>query len=533
MAGLGEILEENQSLREKLARFEALVADQEAKLVIREQQLVDKDAELKTLQGFAEELARKLEMIRLEHLGPRSQRYVPDEQDLLPFPSEVKEPPRLPQSEDTESTEDDPSAASSKAAEKKKPKRRTRESLNHLPNRTVTCPATEDAACAKCGGTLTVVGKAESFRVEWVPGHFVRHDLVRDKCACPNCPDQGVLTVSGPYLLDKALCGNALLARVLVDKFADHLPLHRQAKRMGREGLDITTNTLANWVLRGAEWLSHITNAVQQELLKGDFLQADDTGFPVQDAKDGQLRKGRFWAFTNQEQVFYAFTDTKEGKHPEALLSRFRGSRLLVDGGSEFNQVVREKGLERGGCWSHLRTYFYKARHHHPAEVAAAMGTIKDLFMLERDVWGTTVEQIHESRQHRSKKLVDGFFAWTEAMSVVTRPKSAFGEALTYAANQQKALRLFLDHPDLPMHNNLSELMLRQAVVGRKNWLFARSEGGAEAAATMYTVIGSCLLQGVDPQAYLVDVFERLPEHSSNRIDELTPAKWVCQRPKR
>jgi transposase len=533
MAGLGEILEENQILRERLAEMEVQVRAQATIINKQEKQLVDKESKLKTLQGVAEDLARKLEIIRLEQLGPRSQRYVPDEQEILPFKTEIKAPPRAPKAEEPESTDDKNSTKKASSTGKNRPKRRGRDSLNHLAKQQIICPASEDATCADCGGSLTVIGQAESFRVDWVPGHFVRHDITRDKCACPNCPDQGVLTVPGPYILDKALCGNGLLARVLVDKFADHIPLNRQAKRMGREGLDITSNTLANWVLRSAEWLKHVAKAVQQDLLSGDFLQADDTGFPVQDAKNGQLRKGRLWAFTDQEQAFYAFTETKEGKHPDALLDQFQGSRLLVDGGSEFNEVVRKKGLERGGCWSHLRTYFYKARHHHPGEAAAAMGTIHDLFMIERDIWGTSPERIGETRQKKSKELVDGFFDWVKAMSVVVRPKSAIGEAITYASNQQAFLCLFLDHPDLPMHNNLSELMLRQAVVGRKNWLFARSEGGAEAASTMYTLIGSCMLQGIDPYTYLVDVFNRLPEYPSNRIDALTPKQWAYQRAKK
>lgn len=133
-------------------------------------------------------------------------------------------------------------------------------------------------------------------------------------------------------------------------------------------------------------------------------------------------------------------------------------------------------------------------------------------------------------RQARIRPLVDGFFEWVRALSQVMRPQSSLGEAVGYAQSQESRLRLFLEHGELPMHNNLSELMLRQTVVGRKNWLFARSEGGATAAATLYTLIGSCSLQGIDPWVYLRDVIDRLLDHPAKRIHELTPKDWRASR---
>ena len=189
-----------------------------------------------------------------------------------------------------------------------------------------------------------------------------------------------------------------------------------------------------------------------------------------------------------------------EGVYPAELLEGFAGDLLLVDDGSTFNKVVREQDLHRAGCWSHLRSYFFDARHHHPVEAALALATIRDLFMIERRLHSQQPAQILEARRLYAKPLVDGFFQWVKAESTITRPKSQLGKALTYAINQEKPMRLHLDHGELPMHNNLSELMLRQAVVGRKYWLFARSEGGALAAASICTLVGSCMLQGIDPQ---------------------------------
>ena len=539
MSGLAEILQENQHLRERLSGLAEMLKEQEQQLLDqqrllreKEEALAERDAKLEAVERKAEYLAQRLELEQLKRGGPASQRYIPFEQDLLPFATDIVPPPRAPEPEDKELSSDKDSGASGKRKKKrsgKKPRRRSREDVAHLKSSTVPCRAS-DEACFKCGKPLVVIGQAESFRIEWVPGHFVVHDVVRDKCSCPDCPDQGILTVPAPYALDRALCGNGLLARVIVDKFADHIPLNRQAKRMKREGFEVGSNTLASWVCGGCGLLRVLAAAVRSDLLESAFLQGDDTGMPVQDGGDGVLRKGRMWAFSDQEQVFYAFTDTKEGKNPAELLEGFVGELLLVDGGSEFNQVVREQGLERGGCWSHLRTYFYDARHHHPAEAALALGTIRDLFMMERELWGGSADDVLTGRAERSTPLVDGFFEWVTALSTVVRPKSTLAQAVTYARNQESTLRLFLEHGELPMHNNLSELMLRQTVVGRKNWLFARSEGGATVVADSYTLIGSCMLQGIDPHEYFVDVLGRIQDHPSNRIRELTPKAWRIAR---
>ena len=511
MTGLAEILEENRLLREALA----------AKAV----ELAKREAMIEALKQTAEDLARELELLELKARGPASQRFVVSEnQQLLRFPGDVKPPPRAPRPDDSEDAEaKDTKQRSSSGA---RPRRRNREDFHGLRSRKITCEAKEGSTCPGCGSVLGVIGQATSFRVEWIPGHFMVEDVIRDKCACPNCPDQGVLTVPAPYALERALCGNSLLARVTVDKFVDHIPLNRQAKRMTREGFEIGSNTLAGWIKGAGSLLGVLANAVKRNLLAGDYLQGDDTGFPVQDGEGGMLRKGRLWAFTDQEQVFYAFTPTKEGSFPTQLLDGFRGDLLLVDGGSEFNEAVREHGLERAGCWSHLRTYFFDARHHHPNEAALALTTIRDLFLIERVLHGKPPDEVLAHRRRDAAPLVDGFFDWVRALSTTVRPKSTLGDAVRYALNQENALRLHLEHGELPMHNNTSELMLRQAVVGRKNWLFARSEGGAEAAAILYTLVGSCMLQGVDPHAYLKDVFDRLPDHPVNRVDELTPLQW-------
>lgn len=541
MSGLGEILEENARLRAEMQAREAVfrteLQEKESLIAVREEahraELQDKlrlldeaEAKVSLLEEHTSALEQQLALIRSKQSGPASQRYVPSEQQMPLFGTDDVVLPAMPPRKE---------AARGEAPKKRRgvQRRRTRDAVAHLPSRTVHCPADENAACAGCGKPLSVIGTADAFRVDWVPGRFVVHDVIRDKCACPNCPDQGVLTAPSPYALDKALCGNALLAKVLADRTADHIPLHRQSRRMAREGFSVSTATLSSWVLRAASLLTVVADAVRAELMTSPFLQGDDTGFPVQDGKakgkKGALRKGRFWAFTDQTQVFYAFTDTKEGKQPAALLHDFEGDVFVADAGSEFNAVVADNGLTRAGCWSHLRSYFLDARNDHPQQADQALRAIADLFMNERALHGKSQADVLAMRFNQQKPIADAFFDWVAQLKPLVRPQSLLGKALTYANNQQKPLSVFLTEPRIPIHNNISELMLRQVVVGRKNWLFARSEGGAHAAATMYTLVASCMLQGVDPLHYLIDVLDRVQDHPHKRVVELTPLRWKPQ----
>lgn len=526
MTGLAEILEQNARLRQALAEREALLATETSLRQSAQGQLERLATERDAAVAEAERLARVLELLRLEAAGPTSERYVPVSQIPL-FDGPVPPPPRAPvPDEPCDEESSDTPAVQGKRAGGRRSRRRTREDFADLPSRKVVCPVGE-VSCRSCGGAMAVFDTAESFRIEWVPGHFERLDIVREKCACPACPQEGVVTAPGPFGLDRCLAGNGLLARVVCDKFADHLPTNRQAKRMKREGFDIGSHTLSSWLCRIGSLLAPVAQAVRADILAAAAVQGDDTGLPIQDAGDGTLRKGRLWAFTDQQQVFYAFTPTKEGTFPNALLAGFDGKLLLADGGSEFNEVVRERDLTRAGCWSHLRSKFFKALADHPRDAALALGTLRDLFAIEARVWGQPPDAVLAERHARSRPLVDGFYTWVRGMAPLARPKSRLAAAFTYALNQEAEMRCFLERGDVPMHNNLSELMLRQAVVGRKNWLFSRSEGGAEAAATLYTLIGSCGLQGVDPQTYIKDVLARVLDHPSTRLRELTPRGWA------
>lgn len=532
--GIASVLAENQRLRSELAAREALIAEREVRLVEseakvaeRDAKIADRDAKIVALTISNEDLAMRLELIRIKSASRQNQRYVEGPAPTpLPFAfAEPAPPPRLPEAE--------PEAVPEPAKPKLRAPRPRRDlsQPSKRPVRRIRCAIDPAAVCAKCNGAMKVFGTDTTYRVEWVPGHFETLAVDRERCACPTCPKEGVFIAPLPnFALPKTMCGNGLLARVLTDKFADRIPLNLQVGRMKREGEEFSTATLSGWVLLAASLLERVAHAVDKRLMAGAWLQADDTGFPVQDGTDGNLRKGRLWAVTDQQEVRYHFTDTKEGKNPAAFLKDYVGKLLLVDGGSEFNAAVAKKSLLRAGCWSHLRTYFFDARHHHPEEARLALGTLRDLFAIERSIVGAPLDIRREVRDRDARPLVKGFFDWIVGLRRTVRPTSILGEALGYAFNGRETFERFLAHPELPMHNNRSELCLRGPVVGRKAWLFAGSEGGARAAATMFTLVGSCAMQGIDPWAYLADVLSRINDHPVNRVNELTPLQWRLAR---
>ncbi len=533
MSGMAEILDENTALRATLASEREVVAmqatqlEQQATLIEQQAaQLAELTAKVEAVMASNEQLQKLFEYQAAREKMARSERFEASAAQTHLFEDgDIVVPPRDPEVQ--ASDESRPKKREEGRKDGKHPRKGRRKGVDlealGFPKRRVDVPVAE-STCGTCHKARRVVGETVSYRVAWVPGHFEVHEVHREQCGC-DCPESGVWAAPEPYLLPRALCDNSLLARVIVDKAGDHLPLHRQAKRLTREGFPVGSNVLAGWFCQAADQVAPLVKALHDQVLQSPLVQSDDSGFPVQDGDDGKLRKGRIWVATDQKQVAYLFSPTKEGEHPAAWLAPAAGGTLVADGGSEYNEATRVLDLTRAGCWSHLRRYFYEASVQHE-EATTGLIAIRDIFLIERDLVDKPPDQRLAERRRRAKPIVDGFFRWVREVAATRRPSSKFGEAVGYALSQEQRMRVFLDDPAVPIHNNLSELMLRQPIVGRKNWLFARSEGGAKAACDFFSLIGSCMLQGLDPAAYLYDVFCRLPSHPAKWVHELTPLNW-------
>lgn len=502
---------ENARLRRELAERDRL-------LEARESEAAAERHKRALLEASNERLAHELALLKRQLFGRKNERVEYDPAQLQLIARTVPPVPPAPEPPEEPAKERLKGHGRGKLPE-------------HLDRRRIERKVPSDAKCANCGGELRLIGEATSERLEWVPGHFEVLQIARQKCACPRCPAQGIVTADEPtFALPRALPGDGLLARVLVDKFADHIPLNRQTKRFAREGVDISVSTLCGWVRGGAGLLRVVVDAMRDEILVGDWLQADATGMPVQDGTDGALRRGHLFAYSNGEHVVFRFSATKESTFPKEHLAGFQGRVILVDGGSEFNLVAKSEGVERAGCWSHVRRKFFEARDSDPLHADLALTMIRQLFAVERLVRTSPPDERLAARDRWTRPILDGFRRWLVDRQADARPSSPLGRAVGYAVNQWEHLVVFLDHGGVPAHNNASERHLRQPVVGRKNWMFAGSEGGAESAAVLFSIVGSCILQAVDPWEYLRDVLGRLPDHPANRVGELTPAAWRASR---
>ncbi len=285
-------------------------------------------------------------------------------------------------------------------------------------------------------------------------------------------------------------------------------PLAEQALRLGRGRR-----------LRGG----HEQVPLFEHLGERVHVQIDATGLPILDGSQKTTKSGHLFVCSTPKHVVYHATPSKHGAHIAALLKGFKGI-LLADGGSELNEAVAILQLLRAACWAHARRYFFDAQAESPLLAAEAMALIGVLFEIERELKDADPETRRRRRDTDTRAALVKIHDWLTRHVQGARPRSAIGKAIQYTLNQWAALTVCADHSKIPIHNNTSELRLRQAVTGRKNYLFAGSEGGAASAAILYSLVASCRLHGLDPWAYLYDVLGRINDHPANRVIELSPA---------
>jgi transposase len=423
-----------------------------------------------------------------------------------------------------------PATTPAKSSRKKRGGGGRRGFPSHLPRIPITNKNAGPTTCEGCGGDMKVIGEDRSERLDVVPAQVRVLVVVRQKRACPCCPERGVVTQPAPpFALDKAAVGDSLLARVITDKYADHIPLNRQAKRFLRDdGVDIAVSTMCGWLRRTAGLLKHVVAVMRDELLEGHFLQSDATGLPILHGAKNQPLRGHLWSYTDGLQVvFQASTDGRQD-HPEAMLEGFQGT-LLTDGAGAYNAAAAATGVTRAGCWAHARRKFFEARNEDPIRAGIALATIREIFVAERAARDLEPDDRARFRREYLAERLARFRTLLDTWSTTCRPKSAMGKAITYARGQWDTLVVFLTDGTAPPHNNTSERLLRGPVVGRKNWLFAGSTGGAHAAATFFSIVASCEMAGVDPFAYLRDVLSLLPDAKPAELRTLTPKAWAAE----
>jgi transposase len=401
---------------------------------------------------------------------------------------------------------------------------------DHLP-REVRKVLPKQEACPDCGGKLKHLGEDVSEILEYVPASLKVIQYIRPKLACAGC-DRIVQAEAPSRPIERSIAGPGLLAHVLVSKYCDHLPLYRQSQIFARAGVELDRSTMAEWVGGSSRLLAPLVEALRRHVMAAGKLHADDTPVPVLAPGLGKTKTGRLWTYVRDDRpagdstpaaVWFAYSPDRKGEHPQSHLSNFTGT-LQADGYAGFDQIYAAGRIQEAACWAHVRRKFYDLEVAHKSPVAAeALERIAGLYAIEREIRGRPPDERREVRNTRSRPLLESLKQWLEETLGKLSRKSDTALAIRYALGRWGALLHFCDDGNIEIDNNAAERALRVVALGRKNFLFAGSDGGGESAAAIYSLLGTAKLNGIDPESYLRNVLSRIADHPIKRIEELLP----------
>jgi transposase len=409
----------------------------------------------------------------------------------------------------------------------------------HLP-RVESILDVEDKTCPCCAGPMHIIGEDRSERLDIIPAQLRVLVTRRPKYGCRACEGAVVQAPALARLIEGGLPTEALVAQVLVAKYADHCPLYRQAQIYARQGIELDRSTLAHWVGRAA-WLLRPVQRRLLELLKGSAkLFADETTAPVLDPGRGRTKTGQLWAIARDDRpwggtdppgVVYLYAPGRGAEHADAAMKGFAGI-LQVDGYAAYRQLADP--ARAGGpvtlafCWAHLRRRFYEIVAGGNAPIAReALERIGALYRIEATIRGRSPDQRHAVRQSDTRPLVAALRSWLEVQLGVVSGKSKIAEAIRYALRHWEGLGRFLDDGRIEIDSNTVERAIRPIALNRKNALFAGSDQGGVHWGVLASLVETSKLNAVDPIAYLADVLTKLVQGwPMSRIDELMP--WSC-----
>jgi transposase len=421
---------------------------------------------------------------------------------------------------------------------------------DHLPReRVVIDPPT---TCACCGGNrLRKLGEDVTCTLESIPRQWKVIETVREKFTCRNC--EKISQAPAPFhIIARGWAGPSLLAMIVFEKFGQHQPLNRQADRYALEGVPIALSTMADAVGSVCAALDPIRRLVEAHVMVAERLHGDDTTVPV--LAKGKTDTGRCWVYVRDDRPFggtgppaamFYYSRDRKGEHPKMHLARYAGI-LQADAYDGYNQLYlagRDPGpIQEAACWVHARRPFFAMADLEENARRKAQGKkdiplspiaievvrrIDALFEIERPINGRSAEERLAVRQTLSRPLVDDLHVYMREQAARLSRGHDLVKAFNYILKRWASFTLFLQDGRACLSNNAAERGLRGIALGRKSWLFCGSDRGGQRAASMYSLIVTAKMNGVDPQAWLSDVLSRIAAHPAHRLDELLPWNWT------
>lgn len=388
--------------------------------------------------------------------------------------------------------------------------------------------APEETHCPCCNSELVQIGEHRTEELEKVPAQLKVIEHVRPKMACSKCKGAQVMVAplpAGVLPLEGARPGPGLLADIAVSKYVDAIPLHRQEQMFARIGIELSRKRMCDWIEGIVSLLMPLHMALKRELLTSPYIQADETTLKVQDGvKPNACHTGYLWGLHGPPKIiWYHYAEGRSGDVPKELLDGYRGV-VQTDAYAGYNEVFVPVGCERLACLAHIRRKFIEAQSSAGSECARILKIISEVYRGETSA--KTPDARCAVRQARTQPLLEELFVFLKACMLKSLPKSPFAQALSYAIKQEAEVMRLMESGEYELDNNAIERQMKYIAIGRKNYYFAGSHDGARRAAVLYSLLGTCRLNKVNPWEWLSDVLVRINVPSDDTAVSLLPMNW-------
>lgn len=464
-------------------------------------------------------LEQELAQLKRMVFGSKRERFVLEDTGQLALELEgIKKPEELPEKEQV-------------SYERKKSKKQGKavrlELPHHLPRQTETIEPDELQEGAKR------IGESVTEILEYNPGKLFVKKYVRPKYVQlteDELSESKIVIGDLPTLpIPQGNAGPGLLAHLLISKYVDHLPFYRQRQQFKREGVKIAESTINGWFKAACKLLEPLYEVLQEKVQNTDYLNGDETPIPVQNSeKKGATHTGYHWVYRAplENLVYFDYQKSRSRAGPESFLGKFQGA-IQTDGYQAYDIFDKYPGVTLLACMAHARRYFEHALGNDPKKAEYVLTKIQKLYAIERRA--KEMEYSHEQRYYYRKRMAKPVLKklerWLKTNIHEVYPKSAIGEAIAYTLKLWPRLKRYKDNGKWEIDNNLVENSIRPVALGRKNYLFAGSHNAARNAAMMYSFLGTCKLNDIEPFAWLKDTLTKIPDCKVNNLEALLPIR--------